>query len=93
MYLSLIIAGERVDVQVKRMQDSLRLHDVTPIGRQAAEYVPSGPRRLDLEGVTIDGRKIVGVFSVLRVRADGALEIEPWTDILEVGGDTQHEAG
>jgi len=92
MRVSLIIHGKRLEVHVRSLHDSVALHDKTAIGKLAAEYVPAGPRRLDLEGVTPDGSEIVGAFRVTCTRTDGALEVEPWTDVLEVGVDTQHEA-
>ena len=91
MLQTLIINEERLDVKIGRMWASVDLHDITPVGRLATEVMAAGPRRLVLEGTTADDREVRGVFRVIRVLADGALEIEPWTDQLEVGGGTKHE--
>jgi len=86
MLHTLILNDKRLEVEVKYMRDSLDVLDITRVGELWRRITPTGERRLELDAVATDGTEIRGVFRVVCRRDDGALEIEPWSDVHEVGG-------
>lgn len=86
MLQTFMLDDKRLEVEVKHMRDSLDMLDITRVGESWRRITPAGERRLELDAVATDGTEIRGVFRVICRRDDGALEIEPWSDLHEVGG-------
>jgi hypothetical protein len=86
MLQAFILNDKRLEVEIKQMQVDSNLLDITSVGELWRRITPVGETRLELDAVATDGTEIQGVFRIIRRREDGTIEIEPWSDLHQVGG-------
>ena len=85
MQRTFIISGEKVVINVKRMELGAKLLDVTAVGETWKRVSSTKEQSLRLHGITDDGTEIDGLFRILAEPEPGILEISPWTDHPAVG--------
>ncbi len=75
-----IINGRRVSMKVKYSRMDSNLIEVTSFSNAWRQWISSGNKELEIQGMADNGQEISGVFKIISQLEDGTLQIESMTD-------------